>query len=252
MWKYSNDNTNAIITAQKHIDSCRKGKKVRLPKTAVLFFMYSGVEYTVSRFDTELITETLPTFLHSRSVYKIKNSDVCFLHGGWGAPMAADTIETLAALGVKNVISVGMFGAFSENVNSGDIIIPDKALSEEGTSRHYYEKDDIFEPSSNLHSLALNTIKGAKSLPIVSTDAVYKQTFYKENLWRSKNAVGVDMETSALFSVGKHLGIDVVSILIASDKHPINENDRSWKWTMTQSTRHKFFNDCINFSLQIK
>lgn len=252
MWKYSDDNTAAIITAQKHIDSCRKGRKVKLPKTAVLFFMYSGVEYTISKFDTELITETLPTFLHSRPVYKIKNSDVCFLHGGWGAPMAADTIETLAVLGVKNVISVGMFGAFSENVNSGDIIIPNIALSEEGTSRHYYEKDDIFEPSTKLHSLALNTIKGAKSLPIVSTDAVYKQTFYKENLWRGKNAVGVDMETSALFSVGKHLGIDVVSILIASDKHPINENDCSWKWTMTQTTRYKFFNDCINFSLQIK
>lgn len=252
MWKYGDDNTSAIITAQKHIDSCRKGEKVKLPKTAILFFMHSGVEYTASKFDTELITESLPTFLHSRPVYKIKNSDVCFLHGGWGAPMAADTIETLAVLGVKNVISVGMFGTFSENVNSGDIIIPDKALSEEGTSRHYYEKDDIFEPSTKLRSLALNTIKDAKSLPIVSTDAVYKQTFYKENLWRSRGAVGVDMETSVLFSVGTQLGIDVVSILIASDKHPINENESPWKWTMTKTTRHKFFDVCINFSLQIK
>ncbi len=251
MWKYVDDDTAAVITAQNHIDSAHKLKSISLPKTAVLFFMHSGIEYTVSNFDTKLITESLPSFLNSRPVYKINNSDVCFLHGGWGAPMAADTIETLAVLGVKNVISVGMFGAFSENVNSGDIIIPDKALSEEGTSHHYYDNADSFEPSNKLHSLAVKTIKNAKPFTVISTDAVYRQTFYKENLWRSRDAVGVDMEASALFSVGKYLGIDVVSVLIASDKHPMNENDKGWKWTMTNNARHKFFEECINFSLQI-
>lgn len=70
---------------------------------------------------------------------------------------------------------------------------------------------------------AAETIDGAKALPIVSTDAVYRQTFFKEALWREKGSVGVDMETSALYSVGALLDINVVSILIASDKHPLNE-----------------------------
>lgn len=213
--------------------------------------MYSGVEYTISKYDTELIAERFPTFLNSRPIYRIKNSNMCFLHGGWGAPMAADTIETLAASGVKNIISVGMFGAFSENVNSGDIIVPKKAFVEEGTSLHYYENIDYSEPSNMLYSLALEAIDAAKPFTIVSTDTVYRQTFFKENLWREKGAVGVDMETSALFSVGNYLGVDVVSVLIASDKHPVKENGESWKWTMTQNMRCEFFDKCINLALMI-
>ena len=66
------------------------------------------------------------------------------MHGGYGAPQAVDTIETLAALDVKNIITIGMFGSFSSNINSGDILIPNKAFSEEGTSLHYYENAEFF------------------------------------------------------------------------------------------------------------
>lgn len=60
----------------------------------------------------------------------MKDYDICFLDGGRGAPQAVDTLETLAPLGVKNVITIGLFGAFGEAVKSGDIIIPNKALVE--------------------------------------------------------------------------------------------------------------------------
>lgn len=62
--------------------------------------------------------------------------------------------------------------------------------------------------------------------------------------------MGVDMETSALFSVGKYLNMKVVSILIASDKHPLSENGKAWKWSMSMETRFSFFEKCIDFSLQ--
>lgn len=252
MWKLKEDNTNAVITAEKHIESCHKGNCPSLPESALMFYMYSGVEYTKQHHKSKLITDKLPCFLNSRPVYRLKDYDVCFLHGGWGAPMAADTVETLKALGVKNVVSVGMFGAFSEHVNSGDIVVPDKAFSEEGTSLHYYENSECFYPDKALHKQALKCIDNAKALPIVSTDAVYRQTFYKEQLWREKGAVGVDMETSALFSVGNYLGINAVSVLIASDKHPVEEKDTAWKWTMTKEMRYNFFEKCIDFAKGIK
>lgn len=251
MWKLSDDKTDAVITAKKHIASCHKSKCDRLPKTAIIFYMYSGVEYTKEQYRSKLITEKFPSFLNSRPIYKVEDYDICFLHGGWGAPMAADTLETLHALGVNNVVSIGMFGAFAENVNSGDIIIPEKAFSEEGTSLHYYENTDCFYPCEQLKNKALKHIENSKLLPIISTDAVYRQTFSKEQKWREKGAVGVDMETSALFSVGKYLGLNVISILIASDKHPLTENDSSWQWTMTKQMRCDFFEKCIRFAAQI-
>lgn len=251
MWKFNDDKTPAVITAEKHIMTGRKSSCESLPQTAVLFFMHSGVEYTKRNYKSMLISDRLPTFLNARPIYRLKNYDVCFLHGGWGAPMAADTIETLCALGVNNVISVGMCGAFAQGVDSGDVIIPFKAFSEEGTSLHYYEKADDFYPDTLLHTKALECIPNAKSLPIVTTDAVYRQTFYKEDIWRNKGAVGIDMETSALFSVAKYLGMNAVSVLAVSDKHPIVENDVQWQWQMTKQMRYDLFDKCICLAKQI-
>lgn len=250
MWNFKEDNTSAVITADKHIASSRKGGGISLPETAVLFYMHGGIEYMISNYDTELISKHFPSFLNSRPIYRIKNSDVCFLHGGWGSPMAVDTLETLAALGVKKIISIGMFGAFAEGVNSGDILIPGKAFTEEGTSFHYFDKIEYSKPNAQLHRKALRHFDNAKAYSIVTTDAPYRQTFYKENLWREKGAVGVDMETSALFSVGKYLDVHVVSVLIASDKHPMKENGECWKWTMSQKDRYNFFDKCIHFALK--
>ena len=251
MWKFKEDNTSAVITAAKHIQSNRKKGGTVLPETAILFYMHSGVDYLKKHYRSQLITDSFPSFLHSRAIYKLKKYDICFLHGGWGAPMAVDTLETLNALGVKNVVSVGMFGAFSEKISSGAILVPNKAFSEEGTSLHYYEKREDFYPNEELHGKALKHIENSVSFPIVSTDAVYRQTFYKENLWRDKGAVGVDMETAALFSVGEYLGMNMVSVLIASDKHPVKETDMDWKWTMTKEMRYDFFEKCIRFAKRI-
>ncbi len=251
MWKLKEDNTPAVLTAEKHIKSNRKNGCASLPKTAVLFYMHGGVDWLKKNYKSKLITERFPSFLNSRPMYKMKNYDIGFLHGGWGAPMAVDTVETLFALGVENVVSVGMFGAFSETVSSGNIIVPNKAFSEEGTSLHYYENREEFYPSEALHHMALEHIENSASFPIVSTDAVYRQTFYKEKLWRDKGAVGVDMETSALFSVGEYLGINTVSVLIASDRHPKTENEPDWQWTMTQEMRYAFFEKCIRFAMKI-
>lgn len=47
MWKYEKDSSACIITAEKHIESCHSSFSLKeLPKTAVLFYMRGGVEYT--------------------------------------------------------------------------------------------------------------------------------------------------------------------------------------------------------------
>ena len=189
-----------------------------------------------------LITDGLycmPRFLQGGPVWKL-NEKICFLDGGRGAPQAVDTIETLAVLGVKRVVTVGMCGGFSEQVAVGDILVPDKAFVEEGTSLHYYEQIDFARPDEQLFE-QLQNIPEAKVLPIVTTDAVYRQTFYKEQLWREKGAVAVDMETSALWSVGKFLGLQVASVLMISDRHPLREGEPAWEWKMTMEMRRRLF-----------
>lgn len=146
-------------------------------------------------------------------------------------------METLAALGVKNIIAVGMFGAFSADVQPGEIVVPHKAFVEEGTSLHYYESIKAAQPDPTLHRLLMDTLQ-KRDLPLVSTDAVYRQTFRKEQLWRERGAVGVDMETSAVFSVSQYVGLRAAALLMASDLHPSSPDAPKWQWLMTADMRY--------------
>lgn len=251
MWNFSQDHTPAVITAQRHIESTHAKGSLSLPQTAVLFYMRGGEAFARRNYKTRLISKKFPRFLASCPVYRFRQHSLCFLDGGRGAPQAVDTLETLAALGVQNVICVGMCGVFAPGLSCGDIIIPGKAFIEEGTSLHYSSFASFSKPDRVLHQKALQYISESKDLPVVSTDAVYRQTFYKEELWRQKGAVGVDMETSALFSVGSFLKMHVVSVLTASDIHPLVPGAEKWQWKMTDTMRKSFFEKCIGFALCI-
>ena len=235
MWCLPDDNSKPIITAAGH--SAHYGCQLKLPKTAVVFFMSKGTDYLAEHYDAVKMPELFPRFLNRCPIWVMKDFEVCFLDGGRGAPQAADTVETLAALGVKNIIAVGMCGGYDECVRAGEIIAPRKAFVEEGTSLHYYESIEAAYPDSELLSMT-TALFGVADHPIVSTDAVYRQTFVKEELWREKGAVGVDMETSAVLSVAQYLGIKAVALLMVSDIHPLQPDGPKWAWRMTREMRY--------------
>ena len=237
MWFLPDDDSKPVITAYEQLHSAHRNSHLSLPDTAIVFFMGKAVEYLASRSDAVKLPEPFPRFLNRCPIWEIEGSRLCFLNGGSGAPQAADTVETLAALGVKNIISVGMCGAYDPKVQPGEIIAPRKAFVEEGTSLHYYESIDFSEPDKNLHAKAVSTL-GLRGYPIVTTDAVYRQTLRKEQLWRAKGAVGVEMETSAVFSVSKYLGLRAVALLMVSDMHPTAPDDKEWDWSMTEEMRY--------------
>lgn len=247
-----------VITAEKHIAS-QHGSSItnRLPKTCVIFEIGMAMEFIENNFETIELLDKLPCFLENPKCIAIKdNPNVCFTRGGYGAPAAVDTLETVKALGVKQVIIVGMCGGFSENINVGDVVIPSRIYSEEGTSQHYFENILFASPDKELFNKAENYFLGTFNLTTnatVTTDAVYRQTLAKEALWRKNGCVGVDMESSALLAVSKYYSIPAVSILLCSDKHPLNENDKSWEWgdINFRETRKNFIRQSVMFALQL-
>ena len=251
MWFYKDDYTKPVFTSEEQVQSEHGNKGIlELPKTAILLYM-KGLDYIKEKYDVELITEHFPGFLNACPLYKIKGqNEICFLDGGRGAPMAVYTIEICKALGFQNIISVGSIGGFESDIEIGDIVIPDKAFVEEGTSLHYYETIEYSTPNDDLFQRLVQFIPDCRVAPIISTDAVFRQTFYKETLWRKKGCVGVDMETSALMSVGRYLGLNVASVLMVSDKHPIHE-DEVWQWRMTKELRQQMLFQVIDFALSL-
>ncbi len=139
-----------------------------------------------------------------------------------GAPMAVMTMEKLIALGASRIILFGWCGAASKALSVGDVLIPDSALSGEGTS-NYYNKTTKIEPSlklnHSLESLLLGKDRGFKNGCVWSTDGIYREDRRLLKKLRSeKNVSAVDMEFSALCSVAKFRGIQFSAMLMVSDE----------------------------------
>lgn len=250
MWRLPDDDTKAVITAAEQIHCANRKCSLRLPETAIVFFMSKGTDYLAEHYHGQEMSEPFPRFLNRCPIWEIKELNLCFLDGGRGAPQAADTVETLAALGCKTIIAVGMCGAYDENVRVGEIIAPQKAFIEEGTSLHYYESIEASFPNEDMLNTAASLFH-INTYPVVSTDAVYRQTFRKEQLWREKGAVGVDMETSAVFSVARYLGLRAVALLMVSDIHPVKQDAPKWEWHMTKEMKYHLAEQSVTLAKEI-
>ena len=250
MWYLPDDDTKPVITPYEQIHSAHRGCHLCLPQTAIVFFMSKGTDHLAANYASRELPELFPCFLNRRPIWEMLHLPICFLNGGSGAPQAADTVETLRVLGVKNIVAVGMCGAFSTLIRPGETVIPEKAFVEEGTSLHYYESIEASVPDPDLHRTALSVLK-LHAYPIVSTDAVYRQTFLKERIWREKGAVGVDMETSAVFSVSQHLGVKAAALLMASDLHPLHPEAPKWEWLMSTEMRRELTEQSLLLAKQL-
>lgn len=257
-WTLLDDKTAPIITAEKHINS-RHGNEnaCSLPETCVIFEIGIALRFLESNFETITLFEKLPCFLEDSKCISIRgNKNVCFTRGGYGAPAAVDTLETIRALGVKRIVIVGMCGGFADGINVGNVIVPSKVLCEEGTSFHYFENIEFAEPDMSLFDRAESYFSDKFKVTTnatVTSDSFYRQTFAKEKFWREKGCVGVDMESSALLSVSKYYSLPAVSILLCSDKHPISEQDTEWGWgdKNFKQTRENFIRQSVMFALQL-
>ena len=140
-----------------------------------------------------------------------------------GAPYAAMLLETLVAWDVEKIIFFGWCGAISHDVKIGDIIIPTGAIIDEGTSKHYHQGDDgVSRPSSyilkNTKAALIKTGLAFRDGLVWSTDAIYRETCEKVKYYQGKDILAVEMELSALFTIGKFRNVQIGGILVVSDE----------------------------------
>jgi len=124
-----------------------------------------------------------------------------------GASYATILLENLIVWGARDIIFVGYCGAVSSNVKIGDIIIVKSSIIDEGVSKHY----EVNDPDIT-HSISFN--EGV----VWTTDAVFRETREKVAYYQAKDVLGVEMETSALFSVAAFRGVNIAAVLLVSDE----------------------------------
>ncbi|HET7489992.1 MAG TPA: nucleoside phosphorylase [Acidimicrobiales bacterium] len=134
-----------------------------------------------------------------------------------GAPVAAIMLEELAALGVRTVVGIGTAGAIGTSLAVGDVVICSQALRDEGTSHHYAPDGQWAHPHPDLFDMLRAAIPGARTGPTWTTDAPYRETEEEILAYQAEGVLTVDMEASAMFTVGDFLGVRTASVFCISD-----------------------------------
>jgi len=149
-----------------------------------------------------------------------------------GAPYGVMLIESLIAKGAKDIIILGWCGAISGHLVPGDLIVPDKAFVDEGTSRHYLaleEESSAVLPDASLSQKLVRELNRAgeffKTGPIWTTDAIYRETREKVDWFKHKGAHAVEMECSALFAAAAFRGVRAAALLVVSDSLATDTGD---------------------------
>jgi uridine phosphorylase len=139
-----------------------------------------------------------------------------------GAPYAVILLETLIARGARTILFLGWCGAISPKVNIGDVIVPTAAVIDEGTSLHYRMKtgDTVF-PGNRVTGFITQQLT-QQEIPfhtgaIWTTDAIYRETRDRVIHFQRQHTLAVEMELSALFTVGKFRDVEVGAVLVVSD-----------------------------------
>ena len=142
-----------------------------------------------------------------------------------GAPYAAMVMEALIVWGASRFVFVGWCGTISPQLPVGGLLLPDDALIDEGTSRHYAIPDESADghcrPSARMQETIAEALSatdaGFQKGTVWSTDAIFRETPSQVRHHRSRGAVAVEMEASALFSVARFRGVEVGAALVVSD-----------------------------------
>lgn len=179
--------------------------------------------------DHTMLKEVLnPTHKHmlymSRLDYSPEDKGMPALVGPvMGAPYAAMLLEILHAWGVATVVFWGWCGAIDETYATGDVIVPQGAFVDEGTSLQYEQSHQSLVAPDDALSNMLRTRLEASGLAVKpgliwTTDAIFRETLQRVALFREKGACAVEMEFSALCAVAAFRGIALTGVLVVSDE----------------------------------
>lgn len=148
---------------------------------------------------------------------------------GMGAAIAAVVLHELSALGVRAAVRLGTALAVGR-AQLGDLVVADSALRGEATSATYvpagYPAAPDLDLTLALREAAQQSGRRTTTGMIASYDGFYSELFSDDTMPSSRTVdvaelvrtgvVGLDMESSAVLSIGRALGVRSGVLCLAS------------------------------------
>jgi len=147
---------------------------------------------------------------------------ITIINFGMGSPNAALIMDLLSAVKPRAVLFLGKCGGLKNKNQLGDYILPIAAIRGEGTSSDYFPPEIPALPafsmqraiSSNIRDFGRDYWTGTvytTNRRVWEHDEEFKAYLHKTR------ALGIDMETATLFSVGFYNSIPTGALLLISD-----------------------------------
>lgn len=183
--------------------------------------LLTNFQYYLERFESmsDDVVTTRGSAMMARHSEKLGVSIVNF---SVGSPVAALIIEVLATADPKAVLFLGMCGGLHRSLQIGDFVLPTAAIRDEGASKHFMPPQVPALPTFKVqkfvsqiiveHGLDYRTgVVHSTDYRFWEFDEHFKQQLYEER------ALGIDMETATLFSVGFASKVPIGALLLVSD-----------------------------------
>lgn len=138
-----------------------------------------------------------------------------------GAPACVGCFEDVIPMGVKRIILLGNCGVLDKNIKDCGIIIPRRAIRDEGTSYHYAPAEDTIEVNKK-YTEEFKAVLQEFGYPYVegttwTTDGFYRETKAKVEARKMMGAICVEMECAAMQALCDFRGVEFFQFLYAGD-----------------------------------
>lgn len=141
---------------------------------------------------------------------------------GMGCPSTAIIVEELVRLGAKTLVRVGTAGVISRAVKPGELIVATGSVPNDGTTRQYLDGATYAPVPDHAVVQALAAAAGGPGSDvhvglIQTEDAFYATTPGHVAALEERGVLGIEMEASVLFLLGKLRGVRTGCALVASN-----------------------------------
>lgn len=192
------------------------------PETVVSIFSHRLFQRVVEALDGKRIAET-----HDVDgvwpIYEVQYGGcrLAMYKARLGAPACVGCFEDIIPMGAKRIILLGNCGVLDRSIADCGIIIPTRAIRDEGTSYHYAPAADHIEVNRKYIDL-FQTVLEEHGYPYVlgttwTTDAFYRETRGKFARRKEMGAICVEMECAAMQAMCDFRGVEFFQFLYAGD-----------------------------------
>jgi AMP nucleosidase len=177
---------------------------------------------------------SVPILGHDGNMPNASADGITIINFGMGSANAATIMDLLSAIKPSAALFLGKCGGLKKKNSLGDFILPIAAIRGEGTSNDYLPQEVPSLPAFSLlravSSIVRNHGKDYWTGTIYTTNRrVWEHDEEFKNYLRKIRAIGVDMETATLLTVGFANQIPTGALLLVSDQPMISEGIKTEK-----------------------